>query len=92
MILSLGGHCIGVDPYYLAVRANSVGYGPKVILSGRAVNEQMTSHIAEKAMRLMRLRGLVLKEPNKKCQWTIWFCGSGSVLIIQSIALFWMGF
>ena len=57
----VGGHCIGVDPYYLAFKAKSVGYEPKVILSGRAVNEQMASHIAQKVMRLMRLRGLVLK-------------------------------
>lgn len=39
MILSLGGHCIGVDTYYLAFKAKSVGHDPKVILSGRAVNE-----------------------------------------------------
>ncbi len=57
----VGGHCIGVDPYYLAFKAKSVGYEPKIILSGRAVNEQMASHIAQKVMRLMRLRGLVLK-------------------------------
>lgn len=44
----VGGHCIGVDPHYLAYKAMQVGYTPKVILSGRAVNEQMGIWVGEK--------------------------------------------
>jgi UDP-N-acetyl-D-glucosamine/UDP-N-acetyl-D-galactosamine dehydrogenase len=44
----VGGHCIGVDPHYLAWKASQVGYEPKVILSGRAVNESMGVFLAEK--------------------------------------------
>ncbi len=43
----VGGHCIGVDPYYLTYKAQSVGYDPKVILSGREVNDSMGKNIAE---------------------------------------------
>ena len=44
----VGGHCISVDPHYLAFKANEVGYQPHVILSGRAVNEKMGVFVAEK--------------------------------------------
>lgn len=44
----VGGHCISVDPHYLAFKANEVGYEPHVILSGRAVNEKMGVFVAEK--------------------------------------------
>ena len=44
----VGGHCIGVDPYYLAYKAESLGYHPQVILSGRNVNDQMSSFVANK--------------------------------------------
>src|SRR5690606_7583787 len=43
----VGGHCIGVDPYYLTHKAQAVGYHPEVILSGRRINDSMGSHIAE---------------------------------------------
>jgi UDP-N-acetyl-D-galactosamine dehydrogenase len=49
----VGGHCIGVDPYYLAHKAQSLGYHPQVILSGRRVNDNMGSFIAEKVVKLM---------------------------------------
>lgn len=49
----VGGHCIGVDPHYLAYKAMQVGYTPKVILSGREVNEQMGVWIAEKIIALL---------------------------------------
>ncbi|WP_409011843.1 nucleotide sugar dehydrogenase [Aeromonas salmonicida] len=49
----VGGHCIGVDPYYLAHKAEQHGYYPQVILSGRRINEGMSSHIANKVVRLM---------------------------------------
>ena len=42
----VGGHCIGVDPYYLTYKAQKVGYEPKVILSGRNINDEMSQHIA----------------------------------------------
>jgi UDP-N-acetyl-D-galactosamine dehydrogenase len=42
----VGGHCIGVDPYYLTYKALSVGYNPKIVLSGRNLNNKMASHIA----------------------------------------------
>ena len=49
----VGGHCIGVDPYYLTHRAQAVGYHPEVILSGRRINDQMGSHIADRMVKLM---------------------------------------
>ena len=42
----VGGHCIGVDPYYLTHKAQQVGYDAEVILSGRRVNDSMADHIA----------------------------------------------
>lgn len=53
----VGGHCIGVDPYYLAYKAESIGYHPQVILSGRRVNDTMGSFIANKVMKLLIQRG-----------------------------------
>tara|TARA_Y100000739_G_C20610288_1_gene468162 strand:- start:1575 stop:2876 length:1302 start_codon:yes stop_codon:yes gene_type:complete len=44
----VGGHCIGVDPYYLAFKAQSVGHHPEVILAGRRINDSMPSYVAEK--------------------------------------------
>jgi len=49
----VGGHCIGVDPYYLAHKAEALGYHPQVILSGRRVNDQIGSFIANKVIKLM---------------------------------------
>ena len=49
----VGGHCIGVDPYYLAHKATSLGYHPQVILSGRNVNDQMSSFISQKVTKLL---------------------------------------
>jgi UDP-N-acetyl-D-galactosamine dehydrogenase len=49
----VGGHCIGVDPYYLAHKAQSLGYHPQVILSGRRVNDNMGSFVADKVVKLM---------------------------------------
>lgn len=49
----VGGHCIGVDPYYLTSRAEQVGYHPQVILSGRRINDGMGAFIAQKAIRMM---------------------------------------
>lgn len=49
----VGGHCIGVDPYYLTHKAQAIGYHPEMILSGRRINDGMHRHIAEKVLRLM---------------------------------------
>jgi UDP-N-acetyl-D-galactosamine dehydrogenase len=49
----VGGHCIGVDPYYLAHKAQSLGYHPQVILSGRRVNDDMGIFVANKVIKLM---------------------------------------
>jgi UDP-N-acetyl-D-galactosamine dehydrogenase len=49
----VGGHCIGVDPYYLAHKANTLGYYPQVILSGRRVNDNMGNFIANKVVKLL---------------------------------------
>lgn len=53
----VGGHCIGVDPYYLAHKAESVGYHPQVILSGRRVNDTMGMFVAGKVIKLMIHKG-----------------------------------
>lgn len=49
----VGGHCIGVDPYYLAHKAQALGYHPQVILSGRRVNDKMGAFVADKVVKLM---------------------------------------
>lgn len=49
----VGGHCIGVDPYYLLHKSQSLGYNPQVILSGRNVNDKMGNFIAQKVIKLM---------------------------------------
>ena len=57
----VGGHCIGVDPYYLAHKAKALGYHPEVILSGRRVNDFMPTFIASKVVKLMLNKGLAVK-------------------------------
>jgi UDP-N-acetyl-D-galactosamine dehydrogenase len=54
----VGGHCIGVDPYYLAYKAKQLGHNPQVILSGREVNDQMSSFVAHKLKRLLQINGV----------------------------------
>ncbi|ANQ50248.1 nucleotide sugar dehydrogenase [Flammeovirga sp. MY04] len=49
----VGGHCIGVDPYYLTYKSESLGYHPEVILAGRRINDGMGAHVANKVLRLM---------------------------------------
>lgn len=53
----VGGHCIGVDPYYLAHKAKALGYHPQVILSGREVNDKMSLFVSEKLIRLLEQAG-----------------------------------
>lgn len=57
----VGGHCIGVDPYYLAHKAQALGYHPQVILSGRRVNDQMGAFVADKVVKLMIQKDLKIK-------------------------------
>lgn len=57
----VGGHCIGVDPYYLAHKAESLGYHPEVILSGRRVNDSMGMNLANRIVKLMITKGHVIK-------------------------------
>ena len=54
----VGGHCIGVDPYYLTHKAQQSGYHPDVILAGRRVNDSMGAFIAGKTMKLLASRGI----------------------------------
>lgn len=49
----VGGHCIGVDPYYLAQKAQEVGYHPEIILAGRRLNDSMGQHVATEVVKLM---------------------------------------
>ncbi|MCZ6683519.1 MAG: nucleotide sugar dehydrogenase [Planctomycetota bacterium] len=49
----VGGHCIGVDPYYLTAKAEAVGYHPQVILAGRRINDSMGAFVAQRAIKLM---------------------------------------
>lgn len=56
----VGGHCISVDPYYLAHKAKMLGYDPQVILSGRAVNNSMAKFIADKTLKLLIQKGFAI--------------------------------
>jgi UDP-N-acetyl-D-galactosamine dehydrogenase len=57
----VGGHCIGVDPYYLAHKSTQLGYHPEVILSGRKVNDNMGFFVANKVVKLMINNGIQVK-------------------------------
>ncbi|MGH8501181.1 MAG: Vi polysaccharide biosynthesis UDP-N-acetylglucosamine C-6 dehydrogenase TviB [Gammaproteobacteria bacterium] len=52
----VGGHCIGVDPYYLTHKAQEIGYNPEVILSGRRINDSMGAYVAERVVKLLTRR------------------------------------
>lgn len=54
----VGGHCIGVDPYYLTHKAQSCGFHPEMILAGRRVNDHMGEYVAERVMKLMAQKGV----------------------------------
>lgn len=53
----VGGHCIGVDPYYLTHKAESLGYHPEIILAGRRLNDNMGAHVANRVVKLMIQKG-----------------------------------
>lgn len=57
----VGGHCIGVDPYYLTHKAQAVGYHPELILAGRRLNDGMGAHVASELVKAMLHRGLELR-------------------------------
>ncbi len=58
----VGGHCIGVDPYYLTARAEQIGVHPQVILAGRRINDGMGKHVADKAIKLLVRAGVNIIE------------------------------
>lgn len=58
----VGGHCIGVDPFYLAQKAQEVGYHPEIILAGRRMNDSMGKHVATEVIKLMMRKGLKVIE------------------------------
>ena len=57
----VGGHCIGVDPYYLTAKAQAVGYNPEVILSGRRINDQMGHFVAERTIKQIATAGMEIR-------------------------------
>ena len=57
----VGGHCIGVDPYYLTHKAQQVGYNPEIILSGRRLNDNMGIYVANQVIKLMIKKGLQIE-------------------------------
>jgi UDP-N-acetyl-D-galactosamine dehydrogenase len=56
----VGGHCIGVDPYYLAQKAQEVGYHPEIILAGRRINDAMGAYVADQFIKKMTCKGTSL--------------------------------
>lgn len=58
----VGGHCIGVDPYFLAHKAQSLGYHPQVILSGRRVNDNMGAFAASKLVKMLISKNLIITQ------------------------------
>jgi UDP-N-acetyl-D-glucosamine/UDP-N-acetyl-D-galactosamine dehydrogenase len=58
----VGGHCIGVDPYYLAQKAKEEGYNPEIILAGRRMNDGMGNYVAQEVVRLMILKDCKVKQ------------------------------
>ncbi|MBT8274491.1 MAG: nucleotide sugar dehydrogenase [Bacteroidia bacterium] len=57
----VGGHCIGVDPYYLAQKALETGYTPEIILAGRKMNDSMGSYVASETVKMMIKKGVTIK-------------------------------
>jgi UDP-N-acetyl-D-galactosamine dehydrogenase len=64
----VGGHCIGVDPYYLTYKSEQLGYAPDVILSGRKVNDTMGTHIAQRILSLLKKNSNLLSKA-KRSYW-----------------------
>ena len=60
----VGGHCIGVDPYYLAQKAQEMGYHPEIILAGRRLNDSMGEYVASQVVKLMIKKGISINGSN----------------------------
>jgi UDP-N-acetyl-D-glucosamine/UDP-N-acetyl-D-galactosamine dehydrogenase len=60
----VGGHCIGVDPYYLTYKAQSVGYHPEIILAGRRINDNMGAYVVSQLVKEMLKKGIQVKDAN----------------------------
>jgi len=60
----VGGHCIGVDPYYLAQKAQELGYHPEIILAGRRLNDDMGAYVAQEVIKLMIHKDIQIKNSN----------------------------
>jgi UDP-N-acetyl-D-galactosamine dehydrogenase len=60
----VGGHCIGVDPYYLAQKAQEFGYNPEIILAGRRMNDSMGEYVASEVVKLMIKKDIRIKKAN----------------------------
>lgn len=60
----VGGHCIGVDPYYLSQKAQEYGYNPEIILAGRRINDEMGKYVAQQVIKLMIKKGHSIKGAN----------------------------
>jgi UDP-N-acetyl-D-galactosamine dehydrogenase len=60
----VGGHCIGVDPYYLAQKAQELGYNPEIILAGRRLNDSMGDYVASQVVKLMIKKGIPVRDSN----------------------------
>ena len=57
----VGGHCIGVDPYYLTYKSKKIGYHPKIILSGRQINDNMGNHVVSEFLKKMKKKKISIK-------------------------------
>ena len=57
----VGGHCIGIDPYYLTYKAESINYKPKIILAGRKINDSMGDYIALELINKMKTKNIKIK-------------------------------
>ncbi|MDC0642872.1 nucleotide sugar dehydrogenase, partial [Candidatus Pelagibacter sp.] len=60
----VGGHCIGVDPYYLTHKANEVGYNPEMILAGRKINNNMSRYVVDEVFKAMLKKNISIKNAN----------------------------
>tara|TARA_Y100000389_G_scaffold205060_1_gene262582 strand:- start:6987 stop:8267 length:1281 start_codon:yes stop_codon:yes gene_type:complete len=58
----VGGHCIGIDPYYLTYKAKSIGYNPKIILAGREINDNMADFVVSELVRKIKKKNIQIKD------------------------------
>ncbi len=65
----VGGHCIGVDPYYLTHKAVNLGYNPEIILAGRRINDGMGAFVANKLIKQMIKKGVKINGANVLVSW-----------------------